>query len=50
MADEDDNKTPAPGSTVPSNTDVVYNWTDISKEFFASCGDLKLGELMHDSK
>ena len=46
MADEDK----ATEETINTNQDVVYNWTDITKEFFASCADLKLGELMHDSK
>ena len=46
MADEDDSKS----DETSANQDIVYNWTDITKEFFASCAGLKLGELMHDSK
>ncbi len=47
MADENDGKTP---ESKASSQDVVYNWTDITKDFLSACSDLNLGELMHDSK
>ena len=27
-----------------------YSWTDITEEFKSACSELKLGELLHDSK
>ena len=48
MADANDS---AQAEIAPqANPDVLYSWTDVTNDFFDSCTDLQLGELMHDSK
>ncbi len=51
MADSNPVDSPEPPQpTDKSSDEVTYNWTDITKEFFAASADLKLGELLHDEK
>jgi len=44
--------TPSPSTSnkPPTTEQPIYNWKDITSQFVEACGELQLGELLHDSK